>query len=157
MDGGDPRDTSLPTFQGYAYPQDQPKPHTGWVAPGRITPITTNNTNVEFGLMLAWPRQNLRDQVLNGIYPLATPDNPFGVLQTFQRRTYADLEKKLGGEPFASVDDDALQLGQTSRTIDGVRWFSVNVTDIEAGSGEVVGGGTPIVYLSATMMVQIPL
>ena len=160
LDGGDPRlaeTDQVPRFKGFAYPVDDLATNCGYLAPGDVTAINTNNSRITFVLMLTLPRQNLRNQIVNRIYPLVTPGNPFGVLQSLQRKSYEDLHLEVGGLAFPNPDADALTLGATPNTNSGQRWFSVNVLDIEAGSDETKPGGTKIVYMAATMEAQIPL
>lgn len=160
IDGGDPRDSvsdGVTRFRGYPFPQDKPRTHTGWIVPMSITPVLNSFQTLSVLLSLAYPRQSLENTVLSGIYPLATVSNPFGVFQTMSRYTYEDLHLEIGGGEFADTDADAYYLGpSTYPTHSGLRQLNVDITNIQFGEAETLGGGTPIVYFECTMNVKIP-
>ena len=159
IDGGDPREASSQAtrFRGHAFPPDSPKVDSGWVSPTQITPLKNSFTTVTFNMMLAFKRSSIENTMLNGVYPLSDTDNPFGILHTMTRYTYAGLEEKLGGDPFADVELDAYTLGASTRTNSGQRQLNVDMKSMELGEGTIVAGGTPIIFLESTMDVRLPV
>ena len=158
-DGSDPRPRSgklSARFDGYPTPPSQMEPGIGWLVPYDLNAVYTNNANIIFAAVFSFPHDDLPDVMLSQIYPVASPHNEFGILQTLQRPTYAGLEVKLGGNAFADTDDDAYDLGPSASTNTGRRWFTVNVTDITLANEELEQAGQQNAILAARLEVQIP-
>lgn len=158
-DGGDPRDVTpaVRCFAGFGFvPDGAPPGESAWVSLTGVSPYRTNNTAAEFVTVLTFPRFDLEASQTRGLFPLLSPDNPFGVWQTLQRHTYEGLETDVGGAAFSDPNIDAYDLGVSATSVSRRRKFTVDVRDTEVGRGVLFEGGQPTVYLAAKLRAYLP-
>lgn len=158
VDGTDPRPRrgAPQLFSGLPTPPPQIVSGAAWLVPLEVLPISTNNASIVFVAMLGFPPNDLDEVLLEQIFPLASPHNPFGLLMTLQRKTYAGLETLLGGDPFGDTDRDDYTLGASADRLTGQRSFGVDVTSMDMSNQELKQSGAQTLILAATLQVQIP-
>lgn len=151
-DGGDPRIrlATAPRFTATAHPPDNETANAAWLVVYDVVPLAESQGDRRFTAKLhfTFKRQNIQ-AFSNAAYALASPDNPFGVLETLERTDYTNAhnEDEVGGDPFTSTDRDTFWLSENKR-------FNINVTQISLADEDEVSQGIVYAGIAVDMVVH---